>query len=178
MKKVIFISILFVLTISSCAKKIPYSHEVEEKYGLTDKTLKHLQFYLVHDIILNSLDDSNSKDTELDENGNIVVKEEVNKDRILIKSGTRGVFVKRINPNQIAISFETDDKYLIFGATSQRGKYIIQAEEWKPSGEGVVTYGGKKYKLSKTSSVSYVTVKLKKIKKMNSSQRIAKGRKV
>ncbi len=178
MKKVLINSLIVALGLLSCAKNIPYSHEVESKYGLTESTLKHLQFYLVHDVILNSIDDNNSKDTELDENGNIVVKEEVNKDRILIKSGTRGVFVKRMNPNQIAVSFETDDKYLIFGATTQRGKYIIQADEWNPSGEGIVTYGGKKYKLSKTSSVAYVTVKLKKIKKMNASQHIAKGRKV
>ena len=176
-KTTLILSLLFTLT--NCAKKIPYSKEVEKKYGLNEKSLSKLQFYLVNDIILTSDDSEKNNSTGLDENGNIIVKEELNKDYILIKSGTRGVFEKKTGDNEIAVSFEAGEgRYLRFGATTERGRYIIQALEWKPNGEGVVNYAGKKYILSKNSSGAYVTVKLRKTKKLNSSHRIAKGRKV
>ncbi|MCT4580445.1 MAG: hypothetical protein N4A35_03430 [Flavobacteriales bacterium] len=177
--KSLFVIITLALVTFSCAKKIPYSKEIENKYGITEKNLGQLQFYLVNDIILVSDESSNNNSTDLDEDGHIIVKEELNTDRILIKSGTRGIFEKKMDGNKISISFEAGDgRHLTFGASTVRGRYIIQASEWKPDGSGIVEYANRKYKLSRTSSGAYITVKLKKTKQLNNSSRIAKGRKV
>lgn len=181
MKKINLLLIITSLALItfSCAKKIPYSKEVEKSYGITEQTLSKLQFYLVNDVILISDESQNNNSTNLDKEGHIIVKEELNMDRILIKSGTMGIFENKEEGNKIAVSFETGDgRTLTFGATTDRGRYIIQALEWKPNGEGVVNYANKKYKLSKNSSGAYITVKLKKTKQLNNSNRIAKGRKV
>ncbi len=178
-----FKSLLVIITLAlvtfSCAKKIPYSKEVEKSYGITEKNLSKLQFYLVNDIVLISDESQNSNSTDLDKEGHIIVKEELNTDRILIKSGTSGIFERKEEGNQIAISFEAGDgKTLSFGASTERGRYIIQALEWKTNGQGIVNYANKKYTLSKNSSGAYITVKLKKSKQLNNSNRIAKGRKI
>lgn len=177
--KTLLILISIALVTFSCAKKIPYSKEIEKTYGITEQSLSKLQFYLVNDIVLISDESQNNNSTNLDKEGHIIVKEELNTDRILIKSGTMGIFEKKEEGNKIAISFEDGEgKILSFGAATERGRYIIQALEWKPNGEGIVNYANKKYKLSKNSSGAYITVKLKKTKQLNNSNRIAKGRKV
>lgn len=177
--KSIFVIITLALLTFSCAKKIPYSKEIENKYGITEKTLGQLQFYLVNDIILMSNESNNSNSTNLDEDGHIIVKEELNSDRIIIKAGTRGIFEGSKEGNNIAVSFEAGNgKNLTFGASTTRGRYIIQAKEWKSNGEGIVEYANKNYTLSKTSAGAYITVKLRKTKQLNNSSRIAKGRKI
>ena len=178
-----FRPILTIITLAlitfSCAKKIPYSKEIEKSYGITEQSLSKLQFYLVNDVILISDESQNNNSTNLDEDGHIIVKEELNTDRILIKSGTMGIFERKEEGNKIAISFEAGDgKNLTFGASTERGRYIIQALEWKTDGSGIVNYANKKYKLSRNSSGAYITVKLKKTKQLNNSNRIAKGRKI
>lgn len=178
--KSLFVIITLALITFSCAKKIPYSKEIETKYGITEKSLGGLQFYLVNDIILVSDDNqSNNNSTDLDEDGHIIVKEELNTDRIVIKAGTRGIFEEKKEGNNIAVSFEAGDgRNLTFGASTVRGRYIIQAKEWKPNGSGIVDYANKQYTLSRNSSGAYITVKLRKTKQLNNSSRIAKGRKV
>lgn len=181
MKNLITLLIILAITFAtvSCAKKIPYSKEVESTYGITEKNMSQLQFYLVNDIVLVSDDSQSNNSTDLDAYGHIIVKEKSSMDRIIIKAGTRGVFEGVKGGNNIAISFETgEDRNLTFGASTSRGKYIIQALEWNSDGSGVVEYAKRKYKLSKTSNGAYITVKLKKTKQLNSSSRIAKGRKV
>ena len=63
--KSLFVIITLALMTFSCAKKIPYSKEIETKYGITEKSLGGLQFYLVNDIILVS-DDNHSNNNSTD----------------------------------------------------------------------------------------------------------------
>lgn len=178
MKKVnIFLAIVaLVIGLNSCKQQIPYTNEVKSQYGLEDENLKSLQYHLMGDIVLTK--GSSINNNQLDK-GEILVNESQNLDKVIFRTGTQGLYVKEIGENKIAISFEkSDDYYLVFGATSVKGLYKFQATSWDTSGRGKLKYNGEDYVSSRASADAYITVKVKKSSQYNSSQRIAKGRKV
>ncbi len=178
MKKINIIIIIAALLIgvNSCKKQIPYTNQVKSQYGLEDESLKSLQYHLMGDIVLTK--GSSINNNQLDK-GEILVNESQNLDKVIFRTGTQGLFVKQIDENKIAISFEkSDDYYLVFGATSEKGLYKFQASSWDASGRGKIKYNGEDYISSSASANAYITVKVKKSSQYNSSQRVAKGRKV
>jgi hypothetical protein len=178
MKKINIIIVIAILLIgaSSCKQQIPYTNEVKMQYGLDDENLKSLQYHLVGDIVLTK--GSSVNNNQLDK-GEILVNESQNLDKVIFRAGTQGLFVKEIDDSKIAISFEkSDDFYLVFGATSVKGLYKFQASSWDNSGRGKLKYNGEDYVSSRASADAYITVKVKKSSQYNSSQRVAKGRKV
>lgn len=178
MKKIkpIFILLALVLSISSCRQKISYTRDVQKRYNLTESELDKLQYYLVNDIVLYT--GTKDGNTTL-EDGEIVINEEETTDKIIFRSGTKGVLNKVISPNKISIRFENGDgKFLVFGSSSMKGRYTLQAEKWNPNGQGVIEYGGEKYTTSRGSKNAYISVKLRKNKDSDNSQRVVKGKKL
>ena len=175
MKNVLF-ALIIILSFTSCKQKISYTREIQKKYNLTESELGKLQYYLVNDIVLyNGSKDGN---TTL-EDGEIVINEEETTDKIIFRSGTKGILEKSISPTKIAIRFENGDgKVLIFGASSMKGRYTLQAEKWNPNGRGKIKYGGEYYHTSKGSKTAYIAVKLRKYKDSDNSQRVVKGKKL
>lgn len=178
MKKlnIIAIVLLVFIGLNSCKQQLPYTNEIKTQYGLDDDKLRSLQYHLVGDIVLTK--GSSQNNNQLDK-GEIVINESQNLDKVIFRAGTQGLFVKQIDENNIAISFEKSDEfYLVFGATSVKGLYKLKAESWDTSGKGKLKYNGEEYVSSRASSESYITVRVKKSSQYNSSQRVAKGRKV
>jgi len=173
-------SFLFILTlvlaVSACKQKISYTRDTLKRYNLTESEIDKLQYYLNGDVVLyNGSKDGN---TTL-EDGEIVVNEEQNSDKIIFRSGTKGILEKSISPNKISIRFENGEgRTLIFGSSSMKGRYTLQAEKWNPNGQGQITYGGDTYFTSKYSKNAYIVIKLRKNSDRNSSQRVVKGKKL
>jgi len=179
MKKVLVLGLLSVLIlagVTSCKQRISYTKDLQTRYQFTDAELGKLQFYLEGDVILYAA--SKDGNTTLHE-GDILINEAESVDKVIFRSGTQGVFEKMVGDNKIAIRFENGDGlYLVFGATSNKARYTLQAQEWHTNGRGVINYGDKKYLTSKNSSSAYLIVKVKKSKKYDSSQRVVKGKKL
>ena len=160
----------------SCKQQIPFTNEVRTQYGLDAEKLPSLQYHLVGDIVLTK--GSSVNNNQLGK-GEILVNESQNLDKVIFRTGTQGLFVREINENQIAISFEkSDDFYLVFHSTSIKGLYKFTADSWDTSGRGKLNYGGEEYLSTRAAAEAYITVKVKKSSQFNSSQRIAKGRKL
>ncbi len=175
LKNVALVAIL-IFGLVGCKQQIPYTNEVKTQYGIDTENLRSLQYHLVGDIVLTK--SSSINNNQLDK-GEILVNESQSMDKVIFRAGTQGLFVKEIDENRIAISFEkSDDYYLEFGATSIRGLYKFQAASWDNSGRGKLMYNGEQFVSSRASADAYITVKVRKSSQLNSSQRIAKGRKV
>jgi len=178
MKNIKSILILFVLALSivGCKQKISYTRDVLKRYNLTESEMDKLQYYLNGDVVLyNGSKDGN---TTL-EDGEIVVNEEQNTDKIIFRSGTKGILEKSISPNKISIRFENGEgKVLVFGSSSMKGRYTLQAEKWNPNGQGQITYAGDTYYTSKYSKNAYIVIKLRRNSDKSNSQRVVKGKKL
>lgn len=179
MKKIVVLglTVIFVFaSLTGCKQKISYTKDLQTRYHFTDAELGKLQFYLEGDVILYAA--SKDGNTTLHD-GDILISEAESVDKIIFRSGTQGVFEKLVGDNKIAIRFEEGEgRYLVFGSTTPKGRYTLQAQEWKPNGRGVINYGDKKYLTSKTSSSAFLIVKVKKSKNYESSQRVVKGKKL
>ena len=177
------IHILFVLgamvaslTLGSCARKIPFNNQARKDYRLSESEIKGLQFYTSSDIILERAEkQKNEKGTNSE--GTLVISEESNMERVNIPAGTMGVCVKVYPDNKVAVSFGSDDEYLIFGDPNNVGRYSLFAKDWK-NGKGKVNYGGKVYYALPPSGSAYLLFKTKKIKKKQKKVNTVKGRKV
>lgn len=178
-RSIMFISILVIglgISISSCSEKVAFSTKVKTDYNLKESDLKDLQFQLVNDIVLTK---STSENTSILENGEIVVSENNSQDKVIFKSGIKGVFVKSIDSTKIAISFEKDDNhFIVFGTKNNTGIYVLQADEWTTQGRGKINYNGVVYYSSSESNKAYVTVKLRRSNRNITNQRLATGRKI
>lgn len=162
--------------IAGCKQKISYTRDVQKRYNLTDSELDKLQYYLVNDVILYKGTKDGSTTLE---GGEIVINEEEKSDKIIFRSGTKGILEKSISPNKISIRFENGDgRVLVFGSSSMKSRYTLQAEKWNPNGTGTLDYGGETYTTSKGSKNAYISVKLKKNRDSENSQRVVKGKKL
>ncbi len=178
-RSIIFISILVIglgIPTSSCSEKVAFTTKVKIDYNLKDSDLKELQFQLVNDIVLTK---STSENTSVLANGEIVVSESNSQDKVIFKSGIKGLFVKSIDSTKIAISFEKDDNhFLVFEAKNNTGIYVLQADKWTTQGRGQVNYNGAVFYSSAESNKAYVTVKLRKSNRNTTNQRLVTGRKI
>jgi hypothetical protein len=169
-------ALIFTSVFNSCKIEIPYTKDVETKYELDDEKLKGLEFYIMGSIVLSKR--VSKDDTQLADGG-IVVSASQNTDQVIFREGTAGLFVKQLPGNKIAVSFEkSDDYYLVFGSTSEKGIYKLQVDGTNSKGGGKIKYNGEDYDVTRTSMDAYITVKLKKSSKNSTQQRVAEGRKV
>lgn len=174
--KSILIILALVASVTACKQKISYTRDVLKRYHLTESEIDKLQYYLDGDVVLyNGSKDGN---TTL-EDGEIVINEEENTDKIIFRSGTKGILEKSISPNKISIRFENGEgRTLVFGSSSMKGRYSLQAEKWNPNGQGQITYGKETYYTSRNSKNAYIVIKLKRNSDKNNSQRVVKGKKL
>jgi hypothetical protein len=165
------------LSLGACKQKISYTRDVLKRYHLTESEIDKLQYYLTNDVVIYNASTEGSNTSLVD--GEIVVNEEKSTDKIIFRSGTKGILEKSISENKIAIRFENGEgKTLIFGSSSMKGRYSLQAEKWNPNGQGQITYGGEKYFTSKYSKNAYIQIKLRRNSDKSNSQRVVKGKKL
>lgn len=174
--------IIPILTICSfliigCSPKLStFSERLYNDGDWSEQELSDIQFYNSDNIVLRrQVRSGQSKiiDGEIKmENGRKV-------EEIIIKKGTPGIFVKRINDKNLAISFESGkDKVLVFGPNKKiGGRYALKANNWERN-RGEVNYAGKTWTITVINDVPMLQVDLSNKSKTTRRSRVAKGRKV
>lgn len=175
--KALTISLLALVTFSSCGKNLKYfTEDLYDEYRWSEQELKSIQFYVSEDIVLyrgDNDDDSRIKD------GKILVENDRKVEEVIIKKGTPGVFVMSPKENRFAISFASDnDEFLMFGPNSKaNGKFVLLAKEWERR-SGEISYGGKTWRTSSDSAYAGLMVDIKKAGKTKYQTEKADGRRV
>jgi hypothetical protein len=141
-----------------------------------ESELRKIQFYLSEDIVLKREAEEGYSTIK---DGEIEVMERGELDQVIIRKGTPGVFLFSPKEERFAISFEpNDERFLMFGPNPKQGnRYLILASEWERRG-GVVTYGGKSYRIDSRHALATLMVDFRKVRKTSISSRIATGRKI
>ena len=170
-----FILIVFGVSFSSCSKNlVPFTSDIQKKYNLDEERIEKIQFYTSKDIrLFREVTTGHSAIT----NGTIRIEEGKEIEEIIIPEGTPGVAVWIPKEQKFGVSFESsDDTYLTFGPNPKTNdRYYLLASEWK-NRIGTVTYNGEKFNTSQQSADSFLLVDLKKVRKTDVDQRVAKGR--
>jgi len=171
----ILIAIVSTFLLSSCASKIPYTNGVIEQYKLTESEIKSIQFYTSADIEL--VRGESQKSEKGTKEGQLVISSQRSDEQVLIPKGTKGVVVGVYDDSKVAVSFETDDKFIGFGDPNNRGRYTLLASDWA-NGKGKLEYGGKEYYATSASANAYLIFQMKRIRKYRKSAHVVGGRKI
>lgn len=177
MKKVLFLfgaAILF--SLSSCSPTLsPFTQRLYDENNWSESELKRVQFYLSNDIILRR--QASSASSRIEE-GTIQVRNGRRVEEVVIRKGTPGVLLFIPKDNRFAVSFEDNDKYLMFGPNPKAGdRYALLASDWN-NRQGKVTYGDGKYWVDANNGIANLMVDLKRARNTSVKSRTAGGRKV
>lgn len=174
MKKIVYIAAALTLILTSCSSKVPFTTTEQTKYKLSNDDVKSLQFYTRGDIVLTNSQGDKSNKTE---DGELVIKDNVNSNKVIIAANTRGI-VEKVEGDIMYVSFE-EGKNLKFKASPTDGKYRIKSDSFDARKRmGVVKYGNENFFVNSTSLRSYLVFKLKNSTKRKSNARSVKGRKL
>ena len=177
MKYLAIIVVAFVL--SSCGKKVAYTNQLRDEFGLEDvKTIKKVQFFTSQTIILVRSKESGSIGTAQD--GALVTNKNKTEDRITIQAQTPCVFEEFSATGEVVIRFEVGvGKTMAFALRqqSETGKYYLVAK-WDVNRGGEINYGNEVYTVQSSAGNAYLMVKMKNLQKTNRKDRVVKGMKV
>lgn len=174
MKKIIFAVFSLSILLSSCSSKVPFTTKAMTDYKLTNDDVQKLQFYIKGDVVLTNGKSEKGTKTE---DGELVIKDEQNLNKVIIADGTRGV-VEKVEGDLLFVSFE-EGKNLKFKASPTDGKYRLKSDKFDPRKRmGTVKYGNDEYFVNSNSLKAYLVFKLKNSTKRKSNQRSVKGRKL
>lgn len=173
MKLTVVLSLLLLL--GACKVKEPFTKSIQEDFELGEKELKGVQFYNSADIVLYKAKQSGSKGTE---DGDLVLSNQSEEERIIIRSQTPGV-LEKMEDGKMVVRFEAgNEKYLAFEARQdQGGRFYLKAKDWK-SGNGEMQYGGDTYYATQGSGSAHLLVVMRKLNSASRKERVAKGVKV
>lgn len=169
--------ILAIISLSSCKTLIPFSEELKTDNNWNEAQLKQIQYYNSETIVLNRQLKSNETGIV---SGKIKMVDGKQVEEIIIRKGTPGIISAIPDSKRLAISFEIgDDHFLTFGIDPQRGgRYYLRLKDYKKNQYAVVSYFDKTYNISPQALNAYLQVNLKKINKLKTELRVAKGRKL
>lgn len=169
----ILLSILTITFLTSCNKRLAFTTDVKQKWNLTPTKLKKVQFYTSKEIILTKA--GSESDLSIND-GKIVINQNNNSEKVIIKKGTPCVLVDTVSGNRYLFAFEQGERALVFGnETGTGGYYSLMAQNWK-NNKGQLNYGGLNYYT--TDGDTYLNIKAKVLKKLDSRKRTVKGRKL
>ena len=176
--KYFFLLMVASIFFSSCATLVPFTTSLQKQYNLNDEDLNKVQFYNSDDILLYK-DVSNTGRPTI-EGGKIKVIDGREVEEITIKGLTKGVVISSdMNSKKMGVSFEINDNYFLsFGENPKfNNKFCLFASNWS-NNLGEVTYNGEKYNTPTQSGKVYLLVDVRKLQKLNTKTRVAKGRKI
>ncbi len=175
--KIIPLLAICCFVITGCSPKLStFSERLYDDGGWNEQELKDIQFYTSSNIVLRrQIRSGQSKIVE----GEIKMVNGRKVEEIIIRKGTPGVFLKKINDKNMAISFESGkNKFLIFGPNKKiGGKYALKANNWERN-KGKVNYAGKIFTITVVDEVPMLQVDLSNKSSTTRKSRVAKGRKV
>jgi len=168
--------ILSMVMFSSCSKKLSYfTDNLYDEYSWSEEDLKQIQFYLSDDIVLYR--EASSDNARISE-GKIKIRDGRKVEEIVFKEGTPGLLIFSPKEDRFAISFEQNDKYLMFGPNAKAGgRFVLLAKDWKKR-TGEVTYGNETFYTSSASAFSSLLVDLDNVGRTDYNSTIVKGRKI
>lgn len=168
------ICLMAVFVFSSCSKRLSYfTDNLYEDYNWSEEDLKRIQFYLSDDIVL--FREASSDDVRISD-GKIKIRDGRKVEEIVFKKGTPGLMIFSPKENRFAVSFEENDKFLMFGSTEKAGgRFVLLAKDWKKR-TGQVTYGGEIFYTSSASAVASLLVDLDNVGRTNYQVKKVKGR--
>ncbi len=172
-----FVGFLFLtIILSSCGPTYsPFTQRLYEDYRWEEEELQQIQFYLSEDIVLRREYAGGSSEIIA---GEITVVEGRDMEEVVIRRGTPGVFLFSPKQNRFAISFDEEGDYLMFGPNPKLGnRYALLASHWRRN-EGVITYGGRKYRVDSRSAYATLMVDLKRVQRNSSHSKVASGRRI
>lgn len=163
---------MFIMT--SCSKNLSYfTDNLYEDYSWSDEDLKKIQFYLSDDIVL--FREASSDNARISE-GKIKIRDGRKVEEIVFKKGTPGLMIFSPKKKRFAVSFEENDKYLMFGPNAKAGgRFVLLAKDWKKR-TGQVTYGGESFYTSSASAFAALLVDLDTVGRTNYTVKKVKGR--
>ena len=164
--------IVISLMLFSCSKKIAYTSDIHSVHKFSQDKLKKVQFYTSDVIVL--VRTKQDGDVIIDD-GKLVVRNEKDIEKIIIRKNTPCVLEEIIDDNKFLVSFEFGDgKILLFGNNGSGG-YSLMSKEWN-SGATTITYANKNYVT--TNGNVYLLIGAKRLSKLKAKERTVKGRKV
>lgn len=175
-----YVAILFLLgLLASCGVKVPFTQKTRQNFDLdSEKSMGKVQFFTSATIILQRSQESGSQGTSSD--GSLLENSSKNEDRIIIPIGTKCIFERFDENNNIVVRFESGAGNTIsFGVRQGQasGKYYFLAD-WKSGKGGKITYGNKEYYANSASGAAYLQVVTKRLMKTQRNDRVVKGMKV
>ncbi len=169
---------LFSFLFAGCSPRLsPFTDDLYDSNKWTESELKQIQFYLSDDIVMRRV--LKGRKAEVVE-GKIKTVNGKKVEEVVIKRGTPGVLVFMPKEKRFAISFDKDNDaaFLVFGPNEKRnGQFMLLASEWRKR-SGIVTYNGKKYKVSTRNAFAGLMVDLKQKSVMKVTRRKEGGRTV
>lgn len=173
MKYVKLLGILLIICLASCkSAKVPFTYEIQKQYNFSEKTLKKIQFYTSEEIVLYRIEQEDDFSVK---QGKLIVLNEKDCEKIIIKKNTPCILERIVEPNKFLFSFEVgENKFLAFG-NANGGSYSLLAKEWENK-VGKIDYANKMY--ATNNGDVYLNVFLKKLNKLKGKERTVKGRKV
>lgn len=162
--------------LSSCSPTLsPFTQRLYEENDWSESELKRVQFYLSKDIVLRR---EASRASSRIEEGTIKIRDGQKVEEVVIRSGTPGVLVFMPKENRFAISFEDDNKFLMFGPNPKAGdRYVLLASDWN-NRQGKVSYGDGKYWVDANNGIASLMVDLKRVRNTSVKSRTVDGRKI
>lgn len=171
--------VITALVLFSCGKKVAYTNEVRDEYGLEAvANIKKVQFYTSQTVILERSKESGNSGTSSD--GALVSNSSKEQDRVIIPMNTKGIFEAFGEDGSVIIRFETGAAKTLSFALRQNattGKYYLVAD-WEMNKGGQLSYGNEVYTVPSTAGNAYLMVVIKKLQKTKRKDRIVKGMKV
>jgi hypothetical protein len=173
--RAIIYSIAILTIISSCSPRLSvFTYEIYRSGSWSERDLKRVQFYVSNDIVLRRNIGNSSARIE---SGKIKIIDGTRWEEIIIRAGTPGVLVFAPDNERLAISFESDNRYLMFGPKSKGGEYVLLASKWERD-RGLVKYGEETYETPSSSAYAFLQVDARHVNQSSSNRRVAKGRSV
>lgn len=165
--------------LASCGTKIPFTNNTRTEFGLdSEKEMAKVQFFTSATIILERSKESGNQGTTDD--GTLVSNSNKEQDRIIIPIGTKCVFEKFDENENIVVRFEPGVGHTIsFGMRQGQssGKYYLLAD-WTTKQGGKMKYGNSIYYATSSSGTAYIQVIKKRLQKTKRRDRVVKGMKV
>lgn len=177
MKKLIPLLGLIMIALSACSDKIYFTQAIRDQYQLTPEEMRGIQFYISDEVVLRKGEENENQKTT--EDGKLIVESGKSIDQLVVKANTRGGVDNVSDTRSIDVGFDEESgNTLTFGSSRNRnGLYTLQAISWE-NGRGKVRYGDSFWYASKGSENAALLFKMKSIKKLRVSEKVAKGRKV
>ena len=175
MKKILLFTLIAV-AFSSCKNLVPYTDHLKAEHKWSIEQVKHIQFYLSHEILVQRKLVGGTSDKI---HGKVVTQHGEQFDQIYFKKGLKVGMIDVTSNNNYIIQCESQEgNTLTFGVNpNKNGKFVLLASEWIGQ-KGKVHYADTEYYTNEESAESCLLIDLRQAVDEQNNFRVAGGYKV